>query len=251
MTTDVLALQRFYTSDLGKAAQASIATRLHDLWGEAKGLRVLGYGYAAPFLETSCREAERVVCLMPARQGVVHWPQNGKGRVFLSEEVHWPAPDASFDRVLIAHGLEDSEAIAPLLREAWRVLTGEGRLMVIVPNRRGLWALSDATPFGSGRSFTRGQLQSMLTNAMYAPTAWAGALHMPPVRARFMIRASRAWETVGAQVWPGACGALMAEAEKHVYATPAKRAPAAVFAPRPQTAWPARAQNGCKAARDG
>ena len=39
----------------------------------------------------------------------------------------------------------------PLLRECWRVLRDDGRLLVVVPNRLGSWALFDHTPFGQGR----------------------------------------------------------------------------------------------------
>ena len=45
-----------------------------------------------------------------------------------------------------------------LLREMWRVLAPNGRLLIVVPNRRGLWARVDTTPFGYGSPFSRSQL---------------------------------------------------------------------------------------------
>ena len=47
--------------------------------------------------------------------------------------------------------LEMTNDPGTLLREAWRVLAAGGRLLVVVPNRRGLWARMDTTPFGHGR----------------------------------------------------------------------------------------------------
>src|SRR3546814_313059 len=93
-------------------------------------------------------EAERVLAFMPASQGVMHWPPEGAGLVSLVEETDLPLPDYSIDRVLLAHGLENADSLRALLREIWRVLTGDGRVLVVVPNRRGLWARSDRTPLG-------------------------------------------------------------------------------------------------------
>ena len=42
--------------------------------------------------------------------------------------------------------LEWSEKPRDLLRELWRVLAPNGRLLLVVPNRRGLWARVDTTP---------------------------------------------------------------------------------------------------------
>ena len=36
------------------------------------------------------------------------------------------------------------------LREIWRVLAAGGRVILVVPNRAGIWARTEATPFGHG-----------------------------------------------------------------------------------------------------
>ena len=43
-------LDGFYSSRLGEAAAYLIMKRLGDLWGDCKGLNVLGMGYAHPLL---------------------------------------------------------------------------------------------------------------------------------------------------------------------------------------------------------
>src|SRR3546814_18490430 len=85
----------------------------------------------------------------------MHWPPEGAGLVSLVEETDLPLPDYSIDRVLLAHGLENADSLRALLREIWRVLTGDGRVLVVVPNRRGLWARSDRTPLGWGHPYRR------------------------------------------------------------------------------------------------
>nr|WP_255542780.1 methyltransferase domain-containing protein [Azospirillum sp. INR13] len=85
-------------------------------------------------------EADRVVAVMPASQGVSFWPAEGPGMVALGDEADLPFGDNTIDRVLLVHGLEGTEQLRPMMREIWRVLAGGGRVLAVVPNRRGLWA---------------------------------------------------------------------------------------------------------------
>ena len=89
------------------------------------GLRVLGLGYATPYLRPFLAEAERVVAMMPAAQGVLPWPGEGPNRVALADEGELPLADYSIDRVLLVHGVEFSEQVRPhAASEVWRVLGG-------------------------------------------------------------------------------------------------------------------------------
>ena len=162
MWTDVVDLRDFYETHLGQVARHMIRRELRDFWPDLSGMRLLGLGYATPFLRQYRAEAERALAFMPASQGVIHWPREGPGVVALVDETAVPLPDSSVDRVLLVHGLESSEYLRDLFREIWRVLTGDGRLIVVVPNRRGIWARVDRTPLGSGHPFSQSQLSRLL-----------------------------------------------------------------------------------------
>ena len=41
-----------------------------------------------------------------------------------------------------------------------------GRLLIVVPNRRGVWARSDTTPFGHGRPYSRSQITHLLARGL-------------------------------------------------------------------------------------
>ncbi|MGD9816182.1 MAG: class I SAM-dependent methyltransferase [Hyphomonadaceae bacterium] len=220
MRVDVLALQRFYASPLGEAAQRAVARRLAALWPHAHGLDVLGVGYPAPYLSALQDGARRVVATMPAEQGAEPWPAGAAPLTALSEEMRLPFMDAIFDRVLIVHGLEESAAPHALLREVWRVMAPEGRLVVIAANRWSLWAQSDATPFGYGRPFSRTQLGALLGDAMFEPVVSARALYAPPWR--WAVRAADAFERVGELIWPAHGGLVLMEAVKRLYASTAR-----------------------------
>ena len=138
MWTDVIDLNAFYRTRMGGRARQLIERQVRTLWPSVRGDVVLGLGYATPFLETFRGEAERVLAVMPAYQGVTRWPTARPGLVALSEEAQLPFPDLSIDRLLLVHTLENTERMRDTLRECWRVLNGIGRMIIVVPSRRGL-----------------------------------------------------------------------------------------------------------------
>jgi SAM-dependent methyltransferase len=217
MPIDVSELREFYASPLGGVARRIIAQRIRAHWRRADGLVVVGLGYATPYLGSFRSEAARLGALMPADQGGVLWPVNGPIRSALVDEEHLPLPDSTVDRLLLVHCLETSGGRArALLREAWRVLAPEGRLIIVVPNRRSVWARRDVTPFGHGQPYSRAQLERLLTDALFMPMAWDSGLHVPPVDRRFLIRWSAAFESLGSRFWPVFAGILLVEARKEI-----------------------------------
>jgi hypothetical protein len=107
----------------------------------------------------------------------------------------------------------------------WRVLKPEGRLLLIVPNRRGVWARLDNTPFGHGRPYSRAQLERLLSDALFTPLEWASALFMPPLDRPWLVRWATAFERVGARLWPGFAGVIIVEARKELMGAVPKTAP--------------------------
>jgi SAM-dependent methyltransferase len=213
MYLDVGDLREFYGQRLGLVARRLIGERLHERWPSLKGESLLGIGYATPYLKTLGEGAERVLAFMPAAQGVVNWPREGPNKAALVAEDELPLNDASVDRVLLVHSLEVASDAAAHLREIWRVLAPGGRIIIVVPNRSGMWAHSEATPFGYGRPFGRAQLTALLRNTMFSPLGWTEALAVPPFRRRW-LRTGIAWERIGRRLWPAFAGVVIVEATK-------------------------------------
>lgn len=220
MYADVVDLRDFYAGRLGQVARRMILRRIRMVWPDLSGMRVLGLGYATPYLRPFLAQAERVSAMMPASQGVLPWPVEGPNRVALADEGELPLGDFSIDRVLLVHGVEFSEQVRPLLKEVWRVLGGGGRLLVVVPNRRGIWARIDGTPFGQGHPYTPSQLSRLLRDEGFTPERSAGALYLPPTRSRMMLRSAAAWEKLGERWFTTFAGVSMVEATKQIYAKP-------------------------------
>jgi SAM-dependent methyltransferase len=154
----------------------------------------------------------------------VPWPEQGQSVSALVEETDLPLDDESADRVLLVHMLEWSEKSRALLREIWRVLAPNGRLLLVVPNRRGLWARVDTTPFGYGSPFSRSQLTKLLKEALFSPEEWEYALYMPPFNWAVLLRWPLFWERLGLVLWPAFSGVIVVEATKQVYAALPARA---------------------------
>ena len=224
MTIDVVDLREFYSRRLGIVARQMINRGIRERWPNADGQRVLGIGYPTPYLGLFREDAERCIAFMPAAQGVLKWPTGRPALAALVDEFSLPLPDAAVDRILLVHALEMSDDPAALLREVWRVLSPSGRVMAVIPNRRGVWTRSDNTPFGHGRPYSRSQITDLLRQTWFTPTGWGEALFMPPYAGRWVLKSAQMWERAGAALALPFAGVHIVEATKQVYrAIPAKR----------------------------
>ncbi len=233
MYDDASQLRDFYASPLGQLARRIIARRIRARWDNVSGMDVAGLGFASPYLRMFNGEARVTAALMPHRQGVVQWPREGPYRSVLAPETQLPFRDTSVDCVLVVHGLEHVEARNAYLREIWRILMPQGRLIVVVPNRRGAWARFESTPFGHGRPYSVGQIGRLLRDALLEPVGVTPCLFAPPFRARALPSAALVWERVGARLWPAFSGVIIVEAIKQVYAEVRVTVKKPAFAPIP------------------
>src|SRR5690242_2018469 len=133
MSIDVVDLRNFYGQRLGVVARRFIGRGIRSLWGDTTALRVVGVGYATPYLGLFREQAERSLAFMPAGQGVVKWPTARPALSALVDENELPLPDSAVDRVMLVHALEMTNDPGALLREVWRVLASGGRLLAVVP----------------------------------------------------------------------------------------------------------------------
>jgi len=224
MSNDVVDLRNFYAQRLGVAARRFISRGVRARFADTRGLKVLGVGYPTPYLGLFREEAERCLAFMPAAQGVLKWPSTRPTLASLVDELDLPLSDSAVDRVLLIHALEMAHDPGALLREVWRVLAAGGRLLAVVPNRRGLWARMDTTPFGHGRPYSRSQINHLLRDTWFTPIGWSEALYVPPIPRGWFLRSAVAWERTGATISAPFAGVHIVEATKQVYrAIPARR----------------------------
>jgi SAM-dependent methyltransferase len=219
MFESVYDFKTFYNGKTGRVVRRLLQERIREIWPDVGGMSVMGIGYATPYLRVFMEEAERVFALMPAGKGVHNWPHDGPNCVALSERAELPIETNSVDRVLMIHDLEFSEFPQPSLQEIWRVLKSGGRLIVIVPNRAGLWAHADRTPFGQGTPYSLTQLSYLLRDNLFVHERTEEALFMPPLRRTSLLKLAGFFEKTGRSILPFGAGVHIVEAGKQIYAT--------------------------------
>ena len=222
MYRSVYDLRAFYSSKIGRVVRRVLQERIREIWPDLKGLRIAGCGYAVPYLRTYHDEAERIFAIMPAGQGAHVWPYNSppdvKNLVCVAEEGDLPIETNSVDRVILVHSLEFSEHLKSNLQEVWRILKSNGRLLVIVPNRRGFWVRAEWSPFGQGTPYTTSQIKSYLRDNQFIYEQTAEALFMPPLKYSLCLQSAGFFEQAGRRFLPIAAGVHIVEATKQLYA---------------------------------
>ncbi len=218
MTADAHLAADFYSTARGLVAARVLRRRLIEFWPGLRGADVLGLGYAAPYLRLWREEAARCIALTPAQIGGARWPPGASNLSCTAEEHALPFPDLTFDRILVIHGLEAAENARGLLREIWRVLKDDGVLLVVAPNRRGMWAHVESTPFGHGQPYSAGQIGRLLASSLFRVERRDTALYVPPTRLRLVLRSAPLLERAGHRMLPRFAGATITEAVKDVYA---------------------------------
>ncbi|ATO57997.1 Methyltransferase domain-containing protein [Bartonella sp. 1-1C] len=214
---DIITLKDFYTSTLGMRVQMTVCDQLNVCWPDLIDKRVMGLGYTLPYLSALRKRAKQCYAFMPASQGASSWPYPDKVATALVFEEDLPLPDASIDCILLIHALEYTKNSYETLNEIWRVLIPNGRLIVIVPNRYGLWARNDRTPFGYGKSYSRQQIVRLLRETNFITESVKEIVHYMPSLSCISRLFSFFYKSLASHIFPYFGGLLMCSAEKHVY----------------------------------
>ncbi len=221
MYDDVIALRDFYKTPLGQHVAGQMQPHMTRFWLANASCCNVMVGYGIDWLSPASHDRDmsaNLLSLMLARSGVIAWPESGPGRSGLVNSHALPLPDVHIDRLLLAHALEFDSEPGRLLDECWRVLDGAGRLLLVVPNRRGLWARLENTPFGHGRPYSSRQLCQLLETHGFVPKRIYRTVYLPPLNNLVMMRFATTIERLGQRWWPALGGVLLVEAEKKLYA---------------------------------
>ncbi|MEG8099191.1 class I SAM-dependent methyltransferase [Candidatus Liberibacter brunswickensis] len=238
MRVDIIELQQFYSSFLGECTKDAISKVLSTIWDDVTGCRLLGLGYAVPFFPYFEGKTECNLAFMPAGQGATNWPGDNFSSTALVFEESLPLLDSSIDCILMVHYLEFAEDPFLMLAEIWRVLSSGGRMIIIIPNRRGCWTRMEHTPFGSGQPYALYQIISLLKETNFTVSTISRSLFFPPTHKKFMLKLWPVFERIGNILGPGFAGVYAVEARKILYQgipvieSKAKRIPVPILVPQ-------------------
>ncbi|MCZ2157865.1 class I SAM-dependent methyltransferase [Bartonella sp. 220] len=214
---DIVTLKDFYDSALGQRVQVTLCEQLNLWWPDLADKRVMGLGYALPYLSVLRARAQQCFAFMPAAQGASPWPCDDKVATALVFEEDLPLPDASIDCILLVHALEYTENSFETLNEIWRVLAPNGNLIVIVPHRPGFWARNACTPFGYGEPYSRQQIARLFEKTNFISESVQEIIHYMPSSGYASRLFSFFYEPFARYLFPYFGGLLMCQAQKRVY----------------------------------
>lgn len=210
----------FYDTPAGAMAGRILRAHICALWQDRDHLSVMGYGYSMPYMDLFTGHGSQFYACVPGAMGGMPEPgSNGeRNRLCLVHEDKLPLPDQSLDRILLVHSLEHAVDPASLLDECWRVLRGNGRMLVLVPSRAGFWSRADWSPFGAGAPYSLNQLRRSLRACQFCIERREEALFMPPLRKSIFVNRGLLFERVLRYVMPVLAGVHVVEASKQLFA---------------------------------
>jgi len=144
------------------------------------------------------------------------------GAALVAEPAALALQSDSVDVMLLPHTLEFAPEPHEVLREAARVLTGEGELVVLGFEPLGAWALRNSftrggCPPGLLRTIPAARLADWLKLVGFEVGAPSRYLYAPPFAGRVASRARSFLVRAGARAWPRFSGAYLLHARKRVH----------------------------------
>lgn len=202
MSIDIRFLRDFYHTPLGQRTAQDLLRVLRGMDLPA-GKKILCLGYGLPLLSAFPHGEKTVFWAMPARQGIMPWPEGDVMRAVLVEDNRLPFAHETFDTVLAIHTLEMAHDPEGFLQEILRVTTRGGAMILVVPNRIGLWAHRDQTPFGYGNPYSLFQLTELLRRCSLKIIMKKPVLSFLPYTPRWATHRvwSRLWPPALAGAW--------------------------------------------------
>ena len=207
----------FYRSHLGKVVCKTIRKHISKRWENPHGQTILGLGYASPFMKPF-RQNNTTLALMYRHQGVTTWPRDDKNLTAQVDEHSLPIFNGDIDKILLIHGLEHTLHINSQLSEIWRVLKGNGHVIIVVPARMSIWARYEKTPLASGRPYTISQLKDVVRMHGLEPIWEEKIIKYPPFWHKALFPFYPIISRVVDTLLPNFGGMILLECKKDVYA---------------------------------
>jgi len=216
-----LSVPGFYQTSMGRMVRHLISRKLKPVMTRAlpaqhQDIDVAALGYVRPYLKYFSDHYPRLINLQTITGDLLPWPSQAMTplRQAVVNEHHLPLLDASLDLIMVIHAFETATVAQDMADELWRVLKGQGQLILVVPHRGSMWAGRDDNPFGLGQPYSLHQIKRLLHQHGFDVTKIHQALAAPPSQSSFYPRYAPFVERLPNPLG----GVLIVEAAKMIYA---------------------------------
>ena len=135
-------LPAYYQTAIGRMVRHLIGRKLKPVMKSAypehhHDLDVAALGYARPYLKYFSDHYPHLINLQTIAGEITPWPPAPRlpRRQARVDEHQLPLLDASLDLLLVMHCFETAAVPKDMADELWRVLKGQGKLVLVVPHR--------------------------------------------------------------------------------------------------------------------
>lgn len=146
--SDSKIIEDFYKNDQGIKFYKNINNSIKELWPDITNENIIIIGYGSPYIDSFNKN-------------------NNVITINCFDSFSFPVEYA--DRVILVHAIEYNEQPSLLLREIWRIIKTNGKLLVIAPNKHGQFYNSKDPIFNHANFFTVNKLISMLDDSLFEP----------------------------------------------------------------------------------
>ena len=166
MYLDLLNYQNFYKSSIGNLLARHIEFKLKKYCYIYNNQNVGCFGYSSPYLTFLKNYNLSLSYCYSKRLGLSNENISKTNKILIDED-KIPFQDSFFDHMFLIHYLENNYNTKLSLREMWRTLVPDGKLYLIIPNKKSSWYLSDKSPFSSGNGFSKKQISNFLNDSFF------------------------------------------------------------------------------------
>lgn len=219
MYQDYSEFEKFYRSDLGKSLKYLVSLKLkkHIYVYEKEIIGFFGYGN--PYLDLIPNKNNKIFNFSSEKIGIGKNLINKDYVNILFDEEKLPIEDNFFDHILVIHYLENVNNLKKNLRELWRVLSPEGTIYIILPNKKSSWNHSLNSPFSSGFGFSKNKIHHMFEDNFFETLFIERLIYFPPWNLSLIQKNKFLFEKVGSYFWKFFNGVYICAAKKRLYAT--------------------------------
>ena len=218
MYQDIIKLEKFYQSELGRAVQDRISSKLKKYIYLHDGEKLGGFGFGEPYLPHLPKKKVSIFNFFSQQGGIKKNILNEKLFNVLLDGEQLPIEDFFLNHIICIHYLEHSENLKKTLRELWRVLAPEGKIYIILPNKKSSWSFSSQSPFSSGFGFSKNQINQVLEDNFFEIQSIDRLVYFPSWNIRLLLSNRFFLEKIGSYFWRFFNGFYLCVATKRIYA---------------------------------
>ncbi len=217
MYLDFLNYQKFYNSSIGKLLASHIQGIIKKYCYLYDNQNIGCFGYCHPYLNF-LKEFNLTTSYCYSKRMGISDDNIIKNKKILIDEEKIPFQDSYFDHVFLIHYLENNHNTKLSLREIWRSLAPEGKLYIIIPNKKSSWFLSDRSPFSSGNGFSKKQISELLDESFFDIQNIERLVYFPNTNIKFINYNNNLIEKFGSILFKYFNGVYFCVVKKRIYA---------------------------------